>query len=72
MIIELVSSLSLASHSDPGPSWWQVHRSAKMDSSEEGSGRLAGQMDWRLSPSYLSRILRVGGRLLVSSSLPVR
>ena len=42
-----------------------------MDSSEEDSGRLVGHADWRLlSPFDLSRILPVGGGLLVPCSLP--
>lgn len=43
----LVSSLSLAHHSDSGPSWLCVHISAKMDSSED-SGRLVRHVDWPL------------------------
>ena len=42
-----------------------------MDYSEKDSGRLVGHMDWRLlSPFDLSRILPVGGSLLVPHSLP--
>ena len=44
----LVSSLSLAHHSDSGPSWLCVRLSAKMDSSEEDSGRLVRHVDWPL------------------------
>ena len=41
------------------------------DSSEDDSGRLAGQMGWHLlSPFDLSLILRVGGSLFVLHSLP--
>ena len=41
-----------------------------MDSSEKDSGRLAGHMNWHpLSPFDLSRILPVGGGLLVPHSL---
>ena len=47
------------------------NRSAKMDSSEEDSGRLVGHMDWRLlSPFDLYQIFPVGGSLLVQHSLP--
>ena len=42
-----------------------------MDSSEKDSGRFEGHMDWcLLSPFDLSRILPVGGSLLVPCSLP--
>ena len=42
-----------------------------MDSSEEDSGRVVGHTDWRLlSPFDPSRILPVGGSLLVPRSLP--
>ena len=42
-----------------------------MDSNEEDSGRLVGHMDWCLLSSFdLSRILLVGGVLLVPGSLP--
>ena len=54
-----------------GPSWWHTHHSVKMDSNEEDSGRLVGHMDWCLLSSFdLSRILLVGGGLLVPGSLP--
>ena len=46
MVMGLVSRFSLANHLTQGPSWWHTHCSAKMDSSEEDSGRLAGHMDW--------------------------
>ena len=53
-----------------GPFWWCTHHSTKMDSSEKGSRRLVGQMGWSLlSPFDLSRILLVGGSLLVLHSL---
>ena len=63
----LVSGLSLASYLawpifglTQGPSWWHVHLSAKMDSSEEDSGKLVGHMDWRLLPPFVaSQILLV-------------
>ena len=45
MVMELVSRLSLASHSDSSPSWWPSHCSAKMDASEKYSGNLI--------PSYI-------------------
>ena len=48
MVMGLISRLPLANHSDSGPSWRCGHRSAKMDSSEEDSGKLAGYMDWGL------------------------
>lgn len=54
MTVELVSGCLWPVALNQGPSWWQVHRSAKMDSSEAGSGRLAGQMDWVSSLPYLS------------------
>ena len=47
-VMGLVSSLSLAHQSDSGPSWLCVHLSAKMDSSEEDSGRLVRHVDWPL------------------------
>ena len=48
-----------------------MHGSAKMDSSEEDSGRLVGHMDWLLlSPFDLSQILLVGGGLLILCFLP--
>ena len=55
-----------------GPCRWRTHPSDKMNSSEEDSGRLVGHMDLRLlsSPFDLSRILPVGGGLLVLCSLP--
>ena len=54
-----------------GPSWWCAQHSAKMDSSEKDSEKLAGRMGWSLlSPFELSQILLVGGSLLVSRSLP--
>ena len=48
IVIGLLSSLSLAKHSDPGSSWWQTHHLVKMDSSEKDSRRLAGHKDWHL------------------------
>ena len=48
MVMGFVSRLCLAHHSDSCPSLWCKCRSAKMDSSEEDSRRLTGQMDWRL------------------------
>ena len=69
LMMGLVSGLSLANHSSSGSSWW--HHSAKMDSSEEDSGRLVGHMDWLLlSPFDLSQILLVGGGLLILCFLP--
>ena len=61
-----------------GQSFWlrvlsggACNRLAKVDSSEEASGRLLGHVDWcLLSPFDLSRILLVGGGLLVLCSLP--
>ena len=59
IVMELVSGLSLASHSDSG-SFLMVYCSAKMDSSEKDSGRLVGHMSWRLlSPLDFSQILLV-------------
>ena len=62
----LVSGLSLANHSDSG-SFWCVHCLAKMDASKEDSGRPVGHI---VCLSDLSRILPVGGDLLVPRSLP--
>ena len=65
MVMGLVSGLSLANHSDSGSFLVAHNRSAKMDSGED-SGRLVGPVHWRLlSPFDLSRILLVGGGLLV-------
>ena len=55
----LVSRLSLANILTQGPSWWYTHP-ARMDSSEEDSGRLVGHM---ASPFDLSHILPIGGGL---------
>ena len=44
MVMGLVSGLSLASHSDSGPSWWLTHCSVKMDASKKDSGRLVGHV----------------------------
>ena len=60
MVKRLVPVLSLANHlawpifgPTQGPSWWHVHLSAKMDSSEKDSGRLVGYiMGWRLLPPF--------------------
>ena len=38
MVMGFVSRLSLANYSQ-GPSWWHMHCSAKMDTTEEDSGR---------------------------------
>ena len=65
MIMELVSGLSLANHSDSGSFRWPAHCSAKMDSSERDSGRLAGHMNWRLTPFDFSQVLPVGGSFRV-------
>ena len=70
MVIGLVSSLSLASHSELGSFLGHVHHSAELDSSEEDPGKLVGPLDWSLPSLFdLSRIL-VGGSLLVPCSLP--
>ena len=67
MVMRLVSRLSLADCS----SWWCAHRLAKIDSSEEDSGRSVGHTDWHLlSPFDFSQILPVSGSLLVLHSLP--
>ena len=50
-----------------GSSLWCMHCSAKMDSSKEDSGRSVGYV---MSPFDLSKILPVGGALLVLCSLP--
>ena len=48
-----------------------MHHSVEMDSSKENPGKLVGPMDWSLpSPFDFSRILLVGGNLLVPCSLP--
>ena len=53
-----------------GPSWCFTHYSAKMDSSQQDSGRLAGHVDWSLlSPFDLPLILPVGGKLVSSTFL---
>ena len=50
---------------------WHTHGSSKMNSSKEDSGMLVRHMDWcLLSPFDLSRILLVGGSLLIFYSLP--
>ena len=70
MVMGLVSGLSLANRSDSGSFLVVTHRSAEMDSSEKDSGRLVGHVHWRLLfPFDLSRILPVGGGLLVPNSL---
>ena len=43
-VMELVSGLSLANILSHCPSWWCLHYSAKMDSSEVDSGRLVGHV----------------------------
>ena len=56
----LVSQLSLASHLawliiglTQGPSWWRVHLSDKMGSSEKDSGWLVGYIiGWHLLPPF--------------------
>ena len=48
MVMGLVSVLSLASHSDSGPSWWYMHPSAKMNFSEKDSGKLLELIEWSL------------------------
>ena len=48
-----------------------MHHSVVMDSIKENPGKLVGPMDWSLpSPFDFSRILLVGGSLLVPCSLP--
>ena len=48
-----------------GPSRWCACHSAKMDSSKQVSGRVAGHMDWSLfSPLDVSWIILVNGSLL--------
>ena len=63
----LVSGLSLANYSDSGSFWWCVHCLAKMDASKEDSEKPVGHT---ACLSDLSRILPVGGDLLVPCSLP--
>ena len=67
MVMGLVSRLSLANHSYSRSPWSCMHSSAKMDSSKEDSGRSVGYV---MSPFDLSKILPVGGALLVLCSLP--
>ena len=71
MVVGLVSGLSLVNHSDSG-SFLMARASLSRDGfQQKDSGRLVGHMDWSLlSPFDLSRILPVGGSLLVPSSLP--
>ena len=45
-MMRLVSGLSLAGHSDSGPSCWYRQCPVKLDSSEEDSGKLVGPRDW--------------------------
>ena len=71
MVMRLVSGFLWPIILTQGPSWWCTHHSAKVGSSEKDSEGLVGHMDWRLlSPFELSRILPVGGSLLVPHSLP--
>lgn len=51
MVIGLISRLSLANYSDSGTSWWCRHCSAKMDASEEESGR---GRTWRYLLTFLN------------------
>ena len=69
MVMGLVSRLFLANHFDSG-SFLVVHTSLSQDDTSKNSGRLVGHVGWcLLSPFDLSRILPVGGGLLVPSSL---
>lgn len=70
MVMGLVACLSLASHLDSG-SFLMVHTAlSQHGTSKENSGRLVGHVGLCvLSPFDLSRILPVGGSLLVPSSL---
>ena len=54
MVIGLLSSLSLAKHSDPGSFLVANTSLSQMDSSEKDSGRLAGHMDRHLLSFDLS------------------
>ena len=67
MVMELVSGLSLASHSD-SESFLVVHTLFTQDGCRrEGFWEVVGQV---VSPFDLSQTLLVGGGLLVSCSLP--
>ena len=60
MVVELVSRLSLANHSDSGSFLVVCTSFSQGDSSEEDSGRLAVYMNWRpLSPFDFSQILQL-------------
>ena len=66
MVMELVSGLSLANHSDLG-SFLEVLASLNQDGFQrEGFWEMVGHV---LSPSDLSRTLQVGGGLLAPGSL---
>ena len=66
MVIELVSGLSLANHSD-SESFLVVHALFSQDRCQRGFWEVVGHV---LSPFDLSGILLVGGGVLVPSSLP--
>ena len=65
LVMGLVLMLSLADHSNLGSFLVATCCSAKMDSNQEDSGRLVEHI---ASPFDLSRILPVGGGLLVLCS----
>ena len=66
MMMEFVSELSLAKHSDSG-SFLVVHALFSQDGCQkEGFGKVVGHL---VSPFDLSRMLPVGGGLLVPCSL---
>ena len=48
MVMQFISGLSLARHSDSASFLVGAHPSAQMDASEEDSGGLVGHMGWRL------------------------
>ena len=71
MVMGLVSGFCSQSFWLRVLSWWCTYHLAKMDCSEEDSGRLLEHMDWSLlSPFDLSWILPVHGSLLVPSYSP--
>ena len=64
MVMGLLSTLSLASHSDSGSFLWCTYHSVNMDYSEKDSGRLVGHMNRHLlSPFDFYQILLVDSSL---------
>ena len=69
MVMGLVSGLSLANHSDSG-SFLVAHASLSQDGFQQGGFWEVGRTYGLASPFDLSRILPVGGGLLILCSLP--